>query len=293
MEGMQMESVYSGKVREVYDAGNDRLIILTTDRISAFDVIMPTPIPKKGIVLNKLSEFWFDLTKDIVKNHVISTRVSDYPRELQNPDWQDRSMMVKKLDMVMIECVVSGYMTGSCCKSYKKTGGFCGNSLPGGMAESQKLPEPIFCASTKAEIGQHDAYISFDEAKRIAGADTMEKLRDVSLRIYKKCAEYALTRGIIIADTKFEFGFDSDGELVLGDEVLTPDSSRFWRVDDYKCGVPQKSFDKQYLRDWLAERGLAGAIPPPELPREVCEKTAEKYIKAYKMIVGEKNVEQV
>ena len=281
-----MKSTYSGKVREVYDAGNGNLIMLTTDRISAFDVIMPTPIPKKGIILNKLSEFWFDFTKDIAKNHVVSTNLLDYPCEFQNAEFQDRSMMVKKLEMVMVECTVSGYLTGSCYKSYKKTGEFCGIKLPKDMVESQKLPEPIFCASTKAEIGQHDIYITFDEAKRIAGSDTMEKLREISLNVYKKCAAFALSRGIIIADTKFEFGIDSDGELVLGDEVLTPDSSRFWLADDYRCGVPQKSFDKQYLRDWLTEQGLAGVIPPPELPLEVCDKTAEKYIGAYRAIAG-------
>ena len=282
-----MESAYSGKVREVYDAGEDRLIILTTDRISAFDVIMPTPIPRKGIILNKLSKFWFDLTKDIAKTHVISTQVSDYPAKFQNPDWQDRSMMVKNLDMVMIECVVSGYLTGSCYKSYKKTGEFCGNKLPEGMVESQKLPEPIFCASTKAEFGEHDVYISFDEAKRIGGAEIMEKLKKKSIEVYKKCADYALARGMIIADTKFEFGIDVNGDIVLGDEIVTPDSSRFWLVDDYKIGEPQKSFDKQYLRDWLSSKGLAGVTPPPELPQEVCNKTAEKYAEAYRIIVGE------
>ena len=282
-----MKSSYSGKVREIYDVGNNRLMMLTTDRISAFDVIMPTPIPKKGIVLNKLSEFWFNYTKDIIDNHVISTCISDYPKEFQNADWQDRSMMVKKLNMVMIECVVSGYLTGSCYKHYKETGGFYGNELPEGMVLSQKLPEPIFCTSIKAEVGVHDEYISFEEAKIIAGAQLMEKIKEVSLELYKKCAEYALSRGIIIADTKFEFGIDSDGELVLGDEVLTPDSSRFWLSDDYKCGLSQKSYDKQYLRDWLTEQGMAGVIPPPQLPHEVCNKTSEKYLDAYKAIVGE------
>ena len=281
-----MKSTYSGKVREVYDAGNGALVMLTTDRISAFDVIMPTPIPGKGIILNKLSEFWFDFTKDIVENHCLSTQVSDYPEEFRKPDWQDRSMLVKKLDMVMIECVVSGYLTGSCYRSYVKTGGFCGIKLPGGMAESQKLPEPVFFASTKAETGEHDVYISFDEVKQMAGTDTAESLRDISLMLYKKCAEYTLSRGIIIADTKFEFGIDSDGGLVLADEVLTPDSSRFWSADDYICGVSQKSFDKQYLRDWLTGQGLAGVIPPPQLPQEVCDMTAEKYIGAYRAIVG-------
>ena len=279
-----MQSTYSGKVRELYDAGKGRLIMLSSDRISAFDVIMPTPIPKKGIVLNKLSEFWFAFTKDMVKNHCLSTRVSDYPREFQKPEWQDRSMMVKKLNMVMVECVVAGYLTGSCYKSYINTGGFCGNELPGGLMLSQKLPEPIFCAATKAEIGEHDVYITFDEAKKIAGASLMEKIKDISIKVFKKCAEYALTQGIIIADTKFEFGIDSDGELVLGDEVLTPDSSRFWPAADYECGHTQKGFDKQFLRDWLEEQGLAGQAPP--LPREVCDKTAEKYIGAYKAIVG-------
>ena len=282
-----MKSTYSGKVREVYDAGEGRLIMLTSDRVSAFDVIMPTPIPKKGIILNKLSEFWFNYTKDIAKNHLISTQVSDYPLEFQKPEFKDRSMLVKKLDMVMVECIVSGYLTGSCYKSYVKTGGFCGIELPEGMKESEKLPEPIFFASTKAEIGEHDVYITFDEAKRIAGAETMEKLRDTSLKVYKKCAGFALLKGIIIADTKFEFGIDSDGELVLGDEILTPDSSRFWSLNDYTVGAAQKSFDKQYLRDWLAEQGLAGITPPPDLPQEVCSKTAEKYIGAYRAIVGE------
>ena len=283
-----MKSTYSGKVREVYDAGEGKLIMLTTDRISAFDVVMPTPIPEKGIILNKLSEFWFNFTNDIAKNHLISTQVSDYPKEFQKPEFKDRSMMVKKLEMVMVECIVSGYLTGSCYKSYKKTGEFCGIKLPCGMMESQKFPEPIFCASTKAEIGEHDIYITFDEAKKIAGANVMEKLRDISLKVYKKCAQYALSCGIIIADTKFEFGIDSDGELVLGDEVLTPDSSRFWSVNDYTVGVSQKSFDKQYLRDWLTENGFAGVVPPPELPKEVCDKTAEKYIGAYKAIVEKK-----
>ena len=282
-----MKSTYSGKIREVYDAGNETLIMLTTDRISAFDVIMPTPIPKKGIILNKLSEFWFNFTKDIVQNHVISMNVNDYPKEFQKIEFQDRSMMVKKLEMVMIECIVSGYLTGSCYKSYRKTGEFCGITLPDGMEESQKFPEPIFFASTKAEIGRHDEYITFEQAKKIAGSDIMEELREKSLKVYKACAQYALSRGIIIADTKFEFGINSDGELVLADEVLTPDSSRFWLADDYTCGVLQKSFDKQFLRDWLTEQGLAGIVPPPELPQEVCDRTAEKYIAAYKAIIGE------
>ena len=281
-----MKSTYSGKVREIYDVGDNRLMMLTTDRISAFDVIMPTPIPKKGIILNKLSEFWFVFTRDIVKNHVISTRVSDFPPEFQKPDFLDRSMMVKKLNMVLIECIVSGYLTGSCYKSYKKTGGFCGMALPAGMEESQKFPEPIFFASTKAEQGEHDVYIAFEEAAQIAGADMMEKLRDSSLKVYAKCAEYALSRCIIIADTKFEFGIDSEGDVVLADEVLTPDSSRFWSAADYTCGVSQKSFDKQYLRDWLTAQGLAGVVPPPQLPQEVCDKTAEKYKSAYRAIVG-------
>ena len=281
-----MKSIYSGKVREVFDVGNNRLIMLTTDRISAFDVIMPTPIPNKGIILTKLSEFWFDFTKDIVKNHIISMKISDYPPELQNQEFQDRSMLVKKLNMIMIECTVSGYLTGSCYKSYRNTGGFCGNALVAGMLESQKLSEPIFCTSTKAEAGKHDVYITFDQAKIIASDDTMEKLKDISLKIYTKCAEYALSRGIIVADTKFEFGIDEDGEIVLGDELLTPDSSRFWPANDYTCGVSQKSFDKQYLRDWLLEQGLAGAVPAPQLPKEVCDKTAEKYVAAYKALLG-------
>ena len=275
-----MESVISGKVREIYNAGEGLLIILTTDRISAFDVIMPTLIPEKGIILNKLSEFWFNYTRSIVKNHLISTNITDYPKEFQHSDWKDRTMLVKKLDMIPMECVVSGYLTGSCYKSYMRTGEFCGNKLPDGMVESQKLPEPIFCPSTKEE---HDEYITPDEAKHRFGEEMVEKLKKKSIKIYKKCAEYALTRGIIIADTKFEFGIDETGDIVLADEVLTPDSSRFWAIDDYQLGGSQDSFDEQYLRDWLSENGLAGRAP--ELPREVCEKTAEKYISAYRAIV--------
>ena len=277
-----MESMLSGKVREVYDAGDGKLIILTTDRISAFDVIMPTPIPKKGIILNKLSEFWFNFTSDIVQNHLISTQVKDYPSEFQKIEWKDRSMLVRKLEMIPMECIVSGYLTGSCYKSYTRTGEFCGYELPDGMVESQKLPEPIFCPSTKEE---HDEYITLDEAKGRFGTELTLEIRKKSIEIYKKCANYALTRGIIIADTKFEFGIDVNGDIVLADELLTPDSSRFWAIDDYQLGSSQDSFDEQYLRDWLSENGLAGKMP--ELPPKVCERTAEKYVSAYRAIIGE------
>ncbi|GHU93506.1 phosphoribosylaminoimidazole-succinocarboxamide synthase [Clostridia bacterium] len=281
-----MESILSGKVREVYDAGGDRLILLTTDRVSAFDVILPNLIEDKGIILNKLSEFWFNNTREIVQNHMISTDINDYPAEFRRSEWKDRSMLVKKLKILPFECIVSGYLTGSNYKSYKKSGTICGTALPGGLAESQKLSEPIFCPSTKAPVGEHDEYITFEQFKARIDVDLAEKIREISIKVYAKCADYALKKGIIIADTKFEFGLDENGVIVLADEVLTPDSSRFWDANEYKSGVSQKSFDKQYLRDWLTETGLAGVTPPPEVPAEVCAGTAAKYRQAYNLIVG-------
>jgi len=281
-----MESIFSGKVREVYPVDENTLLIVTTDRISAFDVIMPTPIDGKGIILNKLSEFWFTMTSDIIPNHMITTDITKYPEPFRNDiTLEGRSMLVKRLRMFPVECIVSGYLTGSNYKNYLKTGHVCGEPLSEGLVESQKLDLPIFCPSTKAEFGEHDEYITFDDVVTLVGTENANILRERSIAMYSHCADYAMKKGVIIADTKFEFGLDDDGQIVLADEVLTPDSSRFWNASEYTPGMPQKSFDKQYLRDWLTSQGVAGVTPPPELPEDVVAKTAEKYSKAYNMVV--------
>lgn len=281
-----MKKISSGKVREIYEVDADRLMLVVSDRISAFDVILPNPVPDKGKVLNKVSEFWFDYTKDFVKNHVISTKLSDFPKEFQKPEFEGRSMLVKKLQMLPIECIVRGYITGSGWKSYKENGTVCGIKLPEGLQESEKLPEPIFTPSTKASEG-HDENISFEQTCELIGEELAKKVRDTAIEIYSKCAEYAATKGIIIADTKFEFGLDENGDLVLGDEVLTPDSSRFWPADDYEVGRGQKSFDKQYMRDWLKETKWDAENPTP-IPDNVINTTRAKYIEAYERITGKK-----
>ena len=281
-----MKKISSGKVREIYEVDQKSLLIVVSDRISAFDVILPNEVPDKGKILNMISEFWFDYTKDIIKNHVISTKISDFPIECQNDQYENRSMLVKKLKMVPIECIVRGYITGSGWKSYKENGTVCGIKLPEGLQESQKLDEPIFTPSTKAAEG-HDENISFEKTCEIIGTDLAQKIKNASIEIYKKCAEYALSRGIIIADTKFEFGLDEDGNLVLGDEVLTPDSSRFWPLDEYTVGKSQKSFDKQYLRDWLKANSWDANNPTP-IPADVIEVTRNKYIEAYEKLTGKK-----
>ena len=281
-----MKKISSGKVREIYEVDEKSLLIVVSDRISAFDVILPNEVPDKGKILNMISEFWFDYTKDIIKNHVISTKISDFPIECQNENYENRSMLVKKLKMVPIECIVRGYITGSGWKSYKENGTVCGIKLPEGLQESQKLDEPIFTPSTKAAEG-HDENISFEKTCEIIGIDLAQKIKNASIEIYKKCAEYALSRGIIIADTKFEFGIDEDGNLVLGDEVLTPDSSRFWPLDEYTVGKSQKSFDKQYLRDWLKANSWDASNPTP-IPADVIEVTRNKYIEAYEKLTGKK-----
>ncbi|HCC03786.1 MAG TPA: phosphoribosylaminoimidazolesuccinocarboxamide synthase [Clostridiales bacterium] len=281
-----MKKISSGKVREIYEVDEKSLLIVVSDRISAFDVILPNEVPDKGKILNMISEFWFDYTKDIIKNHVISTKISDFPIECQNDQYENRSMLVKKLKMVPIECIVRGYITGSGWKSYKENGTVCGIKLPEGLQESQKLDEPIFTPSTKAAEG-HDENISFEKTCEIIGTDLAQKIKKASIEIYKKCAEYALSRGIIIADTKFEFGLDEDGNLVLGDEVLTPDSSRFWPLDEYTVGKSQKSFDKQYLRDWLKANSW-DANNPTLIPADVIEVTRNKYIEAYERLTGKK-----
>ncbi len=281
-----MKKISSGKVREIYEVDNDSLMLVVSDRISAFDVILPNPVPDKGKVLNKISEFWFDYTKDFVKNHVISTNTNEFPEEFKGPEFEGRSMFVKKLKMLPIECIVRGYITGSGWKSYKENGTVCGIKLPDGLQESEKLPEPIFTPSTKAAEG-HDENISFEETCKLIGEELATKVRDTAIEIYSKCAEYAATKGIIIADTKFEFGLDENGNLVLGDEVLTPDSSRFWPADDYEIGRGQKSFDKQYMRDWLKENKWDAENPTP-IPEDVINTTRAKYIEAYERLTGKK-----
>lgn len=282
-----MNKISSGKVREIYEVDEDKLLLVVSDRISAFDYILPAMIPNKGKVLNKISEFWFDYVSDIIPNHIISTDIKDFPNEFQTPEFEGRSMLVKKLKMIPVECIVRGYITGSGWKSYQENGTVCGIKLPEGLQESEKLPEPIFTPTTKAELGTHDENISFDQVCKMLGKDLAEKLRAKTIEVYTKCAEYAATRGIIIADTKFEFGLDENGELVLGDEVLTPDSSRFWPAADYTVGKSQKSFDKQYMRDWIKSSGYDPETKAP-IPQDVIDTTSAKYIEAYEILTNKK-----
>ena len=279
-----------GKVREVYDNG-DSLIIVATDRISAFDNILKNRITDKGAILTQMSKFWFDFTKDVVPNHMISVDVRDMPEFFQQERFDGNSMMCKKLEMLPIECIVRGYITGSGWASYKENGTVCGIKLPEGLVESDKLPEPIYTPSTKADLGDHDENISFEQSidhleKYFPGKgrEYAELLRDSTIALYKKCAEYALAKGIIIADTKFEFGLDEEGNLVIGDEMLTPDSSRFWPAKGYEPGHGQPSFDKQFARDWLTSH------PGNDwtLPQEIVDKTIAKYLEAYEMITRKK-----
>jgi phosphoribosylaminoimidazole-succinocarboxamide synthase len=274
-----------GKVRDVYEYG-DKLLLIATDRISAFDVVMPTPIPMKGIVLTQLSKFWFEMMQDILPNHMVSMGVNDLPGDLQQYRnmLELRSMLVHKADMFPIECVARGYLSGSGWKEYQESGSVCGISLPAGMRECDRLPEPIFTPATKAESG-HDINISFEEAAKIIGEEWAGKLRDLTIKIYERAAAYALPRGIIIADTKFEFGL-YEGQVMLCDEVLTPDSSRFWPRTNYRPGRPQPSFDKQFVRDYLDKIRFNRQPPGPELPEAVVKGTTEKYLEAYRMLTG-------
>jgi len=276
----------SGKVRDVYRLDSDRLLFVATDRISAFDYILATGIPYKGKVLNQISLFWFEFLKDVVPNHLLTTDVNQYPAEIRKyaDQLRGRSMVVISADMFPVECVVRGYISGSAWKEYKATGKVCGIELPKDLRESDKLPEPIFTPSTKATTG-HDENIPFSEMVRQVGAELAEELRDLTLKIYKKAADYARTRGIIIADTKFEFGRTARG-ITLADEVLTPDSSRFWPADKYQPGRAQDSFDKQYVRDYLEEIRWNKQPPAPGLPVEVARKTSEKYLEAYQQLTG-------
>ena len=285
-----IQKLSSGKVREIYEIDGDQLLLVVSDRISAFDYILPSVIPNKGKILNQISAFWFDFVKDIVPNHIISTNIQDFPEEFQKPEFAGRSMLVKKLKMLPVECIVRGYITGSGWKSYQENGTVCGITLPEGLQESEKLPEPIFTPSTKAEIGEHDENISFERVVEMLGLELATKLRDKTLQVYTKCTEYARQKGVIIADTKFEFGLDEKEELVLADEVLTPDSSRFWSASDYAIGRSQKSFDKQYLRDWIKQSGYNPA-DSLSIPEDVIQTTVAKYKEAFALITG-KNFEE-
>ncbi len=280
----------SGKVREVYDLG-DQMVIVATDRISAFDVILKNKVTHKGEILTRISDFWFDYTKDIVANHVISTDTKDMPEFFRTEEFENRTMLCKKLTMLPIECIVRGYITGSGWKSYQENGTVCGIKLPEGLRESEKLPEPIFTPSTKADLGDHDENISFEESIKYLeerfpgkGEEYASKIRDYTIALYKKCAEHALECGIIIADTKFEFGVDENGEILIGDEMLTPDSSRFWPVSEYEVGKSQPSYDKQFVRDWLKANPDSDYL----LPDEIIDKTIDKYIEAYERLTGKK-----
>ena len=285
-----MKPMKEGKVREVYDNG-DSIIMVATDRISAFDVILKNKIVDKGAILTQMSKFWFDYTKDIVPNHMISVDVKDMPEFFQNKEYEGKSMMCKKLQMIPIECIVRGYITGSGWASYQENGTVCGITLPVGLQESEKLPEPIYTPSTKAEIGLHDENISYEQSVEVLekafpgkGEEYASKIKEYTLALYKKCADYALTKGIIIADTKFEFGLDEDGNVVLADEMLTPDSSRFWPLEGYQAGQGQPSFDKQFVRNWLQANPDSDYL----LPQDVIDKTIAKYKEAFEMLTGKK-----
>ncbi|MCU6760831.1 Phosphoribosylaminoimidazole-succinocarboxamide synthase [uncultured Roseburia sp.] len=290
MSVQELKPIKEGKVREVYDNG-DSLIIVATDRISAFDVILKNKVEKKGAILTQMSKFWFDYTKDILPNHMISTDVNDMPEFFRNEKYDGNSMKCQKLNMLPIECIVRGYITGSGWESYKKTGTVCGIQLPEGLKESEKLPEPIYTPTTKAELGDHDENVTFEESVEILekiypgrGEQYAKALKDYTIGLYKKCAEYALKKGIIIADTKFEFGLDEEGNIILGDEMLTPDSSRFWPLEGYEAGKGQPSYDKQFVRNWLKENPDSDYL----LPEEIIEKTVDKYKEAYELLTGEK-----
>ena len=285
----EFKPVKEGKVREIYDNG-DSLILVATDRISAFDVILKNKVTDKGAILTQMSKFWFNFTEDILPNHMISTDVEDMPEYFRTEQFAGRSMMCKKLEMLPVECIVRGYITGSGWASYQKNGTVCGIKLPEGLKESEQLPEPIYTPSTKAEIGDHDENVSFEKTVEILeklypgkGETYAEALKEKTIALYKKCAEYARSKGIIIADTKFEFGLDEEGNVVLGDEMLTPDSSRFWPLEGYEAGKGQPSYDKQFVRDWLK----ANPDSDYNLPQEIIDKTVAKYKEAYQLLTGE------
>ena len=281
-----IQPIVRGKVRDVYDAG-DFLVFIATDRLSAFDYVLPTPIPDKGRVLTQLTIFWLDLLRDVVANHFVSAKVDDYPTAFHayRDQLEGRSMLVRRAKMVDVECVARGYVSGSGWKDYKREGSICGISLPAGLRESDRLPNPIFTPATKAESGAHDENISFETVSKHIGQSLADRLRSLTLEVYARAATYAETRGIVIADTKFEFGFIGD-ELILADEVLTPDSSRFWPRASYHPGGPQASYDKQYVRDYLESIHWNKQPPAPALPPDVVERTSDKYREAYRVLTG-------
>ncbi|MDT8441749.1 MAG: phosphoribosylaminoimidazolesuccinocarboxamide synthase [Desulfuromonadales bacterium] len=282
-----LKLINRGKVRDIYDLG-EHLLLVTSDRLSAFDVIMNEGIPNKGKVLNQISIFWFRQMEEIVANHIVATEVDDFPAEthVYREQLEGRSMLVRKANPLPVECIVRGYVAGSGWKEYRQTGRICGIELPAGLSESAMLDEPIFTPSTKAEIGEHDENISFEEAIRLCGRELAEQVRDTSLAIYRRAREFARGQGIIIADTKFEFGTLADGSLIWIDEALSPDSSRFWPLDRYRPGGAQPSFDKQFVRDYLETLDWNKQAPPPPLPPEIVAKTAEKYQEALRLLTG-------
>lgn len=281
-----LQQVYSGKVRDVYAVGDDKLLIVATDRISAFDVILGDPIPGKGKVLTALTNFWFEKLKDVIPNHLTGIAPESVVAPEEADQVRGRAVVSKKLKPILVECVARGYIIGGGWKDYQKTGMVCGVKLPEGLKLAQKLPEPIFTPAAKAEVGTHDENISYERVVELYGERVAKTIRDTTLELYKRAAEFALTKGIIIADTKFEFGMDDDGVIYLMDEVLTPDSSRFWPADDYEVGTSPKSFDKQFIRDWLEAQPWDKTPPAPKVPEDVIEKTADKYREALRRLSG-------
>ncbi len=282
-----LKFLHRGKVRDLYEVDADHLLIVQTDRLSAFDVILPTPIPGKGEVLTAVSNFWFKKLGQVIPNHLSGIDPESVVKtEAERAQVRGRSFVTKKLKPLPIEAIVRGYLVGSGWKDYKKTGAVCGIQLPAGLQEAQKLPQPLFTPSTKAAVGEHDENISFEEAKKLLGAEMAEQVKSATLALYTQAADYALTRGIIIADTKFEFGTDATGKLYLIDEALTPDSSRFWPADQYKVGSNPPSFDKQFVRDWLESSGWNKQPPAPQVPADVLQRTADKYREAQRLLTG-------
>jgi phosphoribosylaminoimidazole-succinocarboxamide synthase len=282
---MGMKKIISGKVREVFEINERELVIVTTDRISAFDVILPTLIPAKGIMLNKIANFWFDFTKDIVTNHIISEELADMPEFFQKEEYTDRTVKVKKIKMMEFEFIVRGYMFGNMWNEYKKNRSFCGYTFDKDYNLASMLETPILTPSTKSTEG-HDIYITMDKLRGAIGAEETAKIEAIALELYKKCYEYALTKGIILADTKFEFGYDENGGIVLADEIFTPDSSRFWDASKYVEGASPASYDKQFVRDWLIANKMDGVTPPPEIPEDIVMKTSALYKECYEKLVN-------
>ena len=281
-----LKQIYSGKVRDVYAVDDDKLLLVATDRISAFDVILGDPIPGKGKVLTALTNFWFEKLKDVIPNHLTGIDPESVVKPEEADQVRGRAVVSKRLKPILIECVARGYIIGGGWKDYCATGSVCGVKLPAGLRQAEKLPEPIFTPAAKAEVGTHDENISFDRVVELYGERVATTIRDTALKLYKEAADYALTKGIIIADTKFEFGMDDEGTIYLMDEVLTPDSSRFWPADDYEVGTSPKSFDKQFIRDWLETQPWDKTPPAPKVPEDIIEKTADKYREALRRLTG-------